>query len=108
MSVEVRFGRDFGTLAVAPGTTLLAAASRADAPLGNACRGQGVCRACAVRVLVGAELLDDPGPLERQMQLDPGWRMACKTRVSARTGALRLWTPHWGPESPDDAGDPTT
>ncbi|KIG14764.1 hypothetical protein DB30_06350 [Enhygromyxa salina] len=96
---RVRFGRDFGELEVSLGTTLLAAAARAKAPLGNACRGQGVCRACAVRVVSGAQLLDTAGELERQMQLEPGWRMACKTHVQ-RPGLLQLWIPHWG-------GDPS-
>ncbi|PRQ07271.1 2Fe-2S iron-sulfur cluster-binding protein [Enhygromyxa salina] len=98
-AATIQFGRDFGALEVPVGTTLLAAAARAKAPLGNACRGQGVCRACAVRVVRGAELLDAPGELERRMQLDPGWRMACKTRV-ARGGQLQLWIPHWGGDLP--------
>ena len=79
---------------------MLAAASRAGAPLGNACRGQGVCRACAVLVVTGAELLDPPGELELRMQLDPDWRMACQTRVRRGAGVIELWTPHWG-ELPD-------
>lgn len=98
--VRVRFGRDFDELEVGVGTTLLAAASRASAPLGNACRGQGVCRACAVLVVSGAELLDPPGELERRMQLEPGWRMACQTRVRS-SGHLVLWTFHWGGEPQD-------
>ncbi|PRQ05906.1 hypothetical protein ENSA5_00180 [Enhygromyxa salina] len=95
MVVRVRFGRDFGELSVPLGTSLLAAAARAQAPLGNACRARGVCRACAVQVVEGAELLNAPGELERDMELEPGWRMACQTRVRA-PGRLHLWTPHWG------------
>lgn len=94
-STRIRFGHDFGERDVPLGTTLLAAAARAQAPLGNACRGQGVCRACAVLVVRGAELLDEPGVLERAMQLEPPWRMACQTRVIA-TGRLDIWTPAWG------------
>ncbi|MFO7562747.1 MAG: 2Fe-2S iron-sulfur cluster-binding protein, partial [Enhygromyxa sp.] len=93
--VRVRFGRDFGELEISEGTSLLAAAARASAPLGNACRGQGVCRACAVLVVSGAEQLDPPGELERAMGLEPGWRMACQTRVRG-VGQLSLWTFHWG------------
>lgn len=100
MAVTIRFGRDFGEIEVGVGTTLLAAANRASAPLGNACRGQGVCRACAVLVIAGTQHLDSPGELERRMQLEPGWRMACKTRVVAREGQIELWTPHWG--TPDE------
>lgn len=95
MSVRVRFGRDFGELEVSGKTTLLAAAQRASAPLGNACRGQGVCRACAVLVIEGAELLEPAGELEQAMALELGWRMACQTRVRGH-GELSLWTFHWG------------
>lgn len=98
--VRVRFGRDFGELEVGVGTTLLAAASRAAAPLGNACRGQGVCRACAVLVVSGSELLGPAGELEREMQLEPGWRMACQTRVRG-SGHMVLWTFHWGGDPQD-------
>ena len=94
---RIRFGRDFGSIEITAGTTLLAAAARARAPLGNACRGQGVCRACAVLIVEGAQLLDPPGTLERAMRLEAGWRMACKTRAIAG-GELELWTPNWGGE----------
>jgi ferredoxin len=94
--VRIRFGRDFGEIEVPRGTTLLAAATRAKAPLGNACRGQGVCRACAVLVVEGRELLGEPGELEQRMQLEPPWRMACKTHVRADAGVVELWTPNWG------------
>jgi ferredoxin len=93
--VRIRFSRDFGEIEVPRGTTLLAAAARAKAPLGNACRGQGVCRACAVLVIEGASLLDEPGELERRMQLESPWRMACKTHVHT-DGFVELWTPNWG------------
>ncbi len=75
---------------------MLAAAVRASAPLGNACRAQGVCRACAVLVINGAELLEPPNELERRMQLESGWRMACQTRVRGSDGLIELWTWHWG------------
>jgi len=73
----------------------MAAAARAGAPLGNACRARGVCRACAVLVVRGAELLAAPGELERAMELARPWRMACQTRVVG-PGEVELWTPHWG------------
>ena len=101
---RIRFGRDFGELDVPLGTSLLAAAARAKAPLGNACRGQGVCRACAVLVVHGAQLLDGVGELERHMQLEPGWRMACQTHVR-RAGQLHLWIPHWGGVHPAPLSD---
>ena len=95
MVARVRFVRDFGAIEVGVGTSLLAAAGRAGAPLGNACRGRGVCRACAVLVVAGAEHLSPTNELERAMALEPGWRMACQTRVD-QTGEIELWTPHWG------------
>jgi ferredoxin len=99
--VRIRFGRDFGETEVSSGTTLLAAAARAGAPLGNSCRGQGVCRACAVLVIEGASLLDEPSELERRMQLETPWRMACKTHVRG-SGLVELWTPNWGGWPDDD------
>ncbi len=81
----------------------MAAAQRADAPLGNACRSQGICRACAVLVLAGEQHLSGPGDLELRMDLAPGWRMACQTRLtSPDSGAdVVVWIPAWGgtPES---------
>ena len=97
MTIRIRFGRDFGEHQVSPGTTLLAAATRAKAPLGNACRAQGICQACAVQIISGAELLEPPSDLEQRMQLAPDWRMACQTRVRGH-GYLKLWTPNWGGE----------
>ena len=46
-------------------------------------------------VIDGAASLDEPGDLERAMQLEPPWRMACKTHVRA-DGRVELWTPNWG------------
>lgn len=95
--IRIRFARDFGSIEVPRGTTLLAAAARAGAPLGNACRARGICQACAVHVRAGAQLLSPPNQLELAMQLDPGQRMACQTRALA-AGELVLWTPNWGGE----------
>ena len=107
MTARVRFVRDFGAIEISVGTSLLAAAARAGAPLGNACRGRGVCRACAVLVVAGAEHLSAAGELERAMALEPGWRMACQTRV-AQSGEIELWTPNWGglPDVDDPSEDP--
>lgn len=76
----------------------MAAAQRADVPLGNACRSQGVCRACAVAVLAGEQHLSAPGELEVRMALESGWRMACQTRISSDDSAaeVTIWIPAWG------------
>lgn len=92
---RIKFGRDFGVIEVSAGTSVMAAAARAGAPLGNACRAQGVCRACAVLVVRGADLLDPAGALERGFGLEPPWRMACQARVRG-SGELVLWTANWG------------
>lgn len=81
----------------------MAAAQRAGVPLGNACRSQGVCRACTVLVLAGGQHLASPGELERRMNLEQGWRMACQTRVNVddASAEIVIWIPAWGgwPES---------
>ncbi len=103
---RVRFWRDYGAIPVSVGTTLMAAAQRAAVPLGNACRSRGVCRACAVLVLSGAEHLDAPGPLELRFGLEPGWRMACQARVESPDpeAEICLWTPAWGGWPASDRG----
>ncbi|MCA9687005.1 MAG: (2Fe-2S)-binding protein, partial [Myxococcales bacterium] len=88
---RVVWGRDFGHSDVTRGTSLLAAAARAAVPLGNACRGQGVCRACAVLVVRGGEALEPAGELEQRFGLPAPWRMACQTRVRG-DGEVALWT----------------
>ncbi len=94
----IRFWRDQGARVVARGTTLMAAAQRSGAPLGNACRAQGVCRACAVLVLAGDEHLEPASTLELAMQLQAGWRMACQTRVAStrEDDEIVIWTAGWG------------
>lgn len=107
----IRFGRDFGVIEVPRGTTLLAAAGRAGAPLGNACLARGVCRACAVLVTSGADHLLPAEPLEQRFGLEHGWRMGCQARVAGE-GEVRIWTAHWGGDPTDSvdatepAGDP--
>ncbi len=86
---------------------MLAAASRAKAPLGNSCRGQGICQSCAILVVTGAQLLEPAGPAEQKIGLPEGWRVACLTRVRADTGegqSIELWTPAWG-GWPDPGGE---
>lgn len=47
-------------------------------------------------VVDGAALLDEPAELERRMQLESPWRMACRTHVRGSDGHIELWTPNWG------------
>lgn len=121
MVPKIRFWRDGGTIDVPVGTTLLAAARRAGAPLGNSCRGRGICRACTVLVVRGDELLCPRRPCEDALGITAPWRMACQARpiVAANDqgedhdvdeGEVVLhcmaWggdpAEVWGPSGPDD------
>jgi ferredoxin len=63
--VRFRSARDGAALravAVPRGTTLLDAVRRAGLPLARACRAEGLCGRCGLRVLAGAETLAPPSP----------------------------------------------
>lgn len=97
------------TVAAPRGASLLALVSREGAPLGQACRGQGVCRSCRVEVLEGAAHLGPPTDLETRWALEPGWRLACQARIFTADdapGEIVLWSPTWGlrPGPAPDAG----
>jgi ferredoxin len=76
--------------------TLLDAARRAGAPLGNSCGGVGVCARCRVRVVSGAENLSPPTTIESrvsaQRALDPDERLACQAVVR---GECSVTTAYW-------------
>ena len=88
-----------------PEATLLDAVRRVGLPLGQSCRGEGICRSCIVEVLAGADQLPPPAALElRQLRPDthdpaaPPQRLACQVRVPApgSTSRLVLAHPAWG------------
>ena len=76
--------------------TLLDAARRAGAPLGNSCGGVGVCARCRVRVVSGAENLSPPTTIESrvsaQRTLGPDERLACQAVVR---GKCAVTTSYW-------------
>lgn len=76
--------------------TLLDAARRAGAPLGNSCGGVGVCTRCKVRVVSGAENLSPPTSIEIRFGTSRGFaedeRMACQAVVR---GACEVTTTYW-------------
>ena len=76
------------------GASLLHAAVKAGLPMGQSCRGIGICAACKVRVLDGA--VQAPDLLERQLThrvpLEPGERYACRARVD---GPCTITTTYW-------------
>lgn len=107
---------DPAVLADDPGATLLDAIRHLGLPLAQSCRGEGVCRSCAVEVLAGADQLAPPGPLElRQLRPRPGQpddpdappqRLACQVPLpaSGSTSRVVLAHPAWG--RPTRATDP--
>jgi len=76
--------------------TLLDVARRAGAPLGNSCGGIGICARCRVRVVNGAENLDEPTTIERRVSeqrgLAPEERLACQAIVC---GDCEITTGYW-------------
>ncbi len=79
-----------------PHASLLRAAMRAHLPVARSCRGVGVCAACRVRVVEGAENLAPMSPLEealaRREPLRPNERYACLARV---LGDCTITTTYW-------------
>jgi ferredoxin len=78
-----------GKTAVAkPNETILDAARRAGAPIGNSCGGIGICNRCRVRVVEGAENLTPP----TRFETDPDTRLACQAVV---LGDCTVTTSYW-------------
>jgi ferredoxin, 2Fe-2S len=81
---------------VRPNETVLDAARRADAPIGNSCGSVGVCGRCRVRVLAGAENLTAPTTIEIRVATRNGFaadeRLACQAVV---TGDVEVTTGYW-------------
>jgi ferredoxin len=76
--------------------TVLDAARRADAPLGNSCGSVGVCGRCRVVVLAGAENLSPPTMIELRVAARSGFaadeRLACQAVV---LGDVEVTTSYW-------------
>ena len=83
-------------LDVAPGTTLYAAAMAAGLPVGSACEAAGICGACGLTVLAGAENLSPEGALERRVKADnrapEGHRLSCLAVVR---GEVAVTAGYW-------------
>ena len=78
--------------------TLLDAVRHVGLPLGQSCRGEGVCRSCAVEILAGSDGLTAPSPLERRFGFVDDRRLACQIPLPAADAALRvvIGHPSWG------------
>jgi 2Fe-2S ferredoxin len=76
--------------------TLLDAARRAGAPLGNSCGGIGICARCRVRVVEGSENLSAPTSVEIRVSQQRGLateeRLACQAVV---LGDCVVTTTYW-------------
>jgi len=79
-------------------TTLLDAVRHVGLPLGQSCRGEGVCRSCAVEILAGGDRLTAPSPLERRFGFVDDRRLACQVRLTAADTAALVVVGHpsWG------------
>jgi ferredoxin len=79
-----------------PNETILDAARRIGAPIGNACGGVGVCARCRVRIVAGSENLSPPTSIELRVGAARGFaadeRMACQAVVS---GDCEITTSYW-------------
>ena len=83
--------------------TLLDAIRHVGLPLGQSCRGEGVCRSCAVDVPVGDEQLGPRTAIELRERrgapvAPPGVRLACQARLPAPGAGSRVVVGHlaWG------------
>jgi 2Fe-2S ferredoxin len=76
--------------------TLLDAARRANAPLGNSCGGIGICARCRVRIVEGSENLGAPTSVEERVSKQRGLtadeRLACQAVV---LGDCAVTTTYW-------------
>jgi ferredoxin len=95
-SVRVTF-TPLGTTAEAkPDETVLDAARRAGAPIGNSCGSVGVCGRCRVRLIAGAENLSAPTMIEIRVAAQRGFaadeRLACQAVVMAD---VEVTTSYW-------------
>jgi ferredoxin len=78
-----------GNSAVArPNETLLDAARRAGAPIGNSCGGIGICNRCRVRVVEGEQNLTP----RTRFETDSEQRLACQAVV---LGDCTITTSYW-------------
>ncbi len=79
-----------------PDETVLDAARRSGAPLGNSCGGVGVCARCRVQVVAGADPLSPPTVIESRASLQHRFasdeRLACQAVV---TGDCSVTTTYW-------------
>jgi 2Fe-2S ferredoxin len=78
------------------GETVLDAARRVGAPLGNSCGAVGICARCRVRVIEGAAHLAPTTAIEARVSIQRGFaadeRLACQAIVR---GDCTVTTTYW-------------
>jgi 2Fe-2S ferredoxin len=84
----------FGEVSVAPGKSILDAATKAHLPVGSACGGVCACSTCHVYVTRGAELLsaepeEEADALDKAFDVRAGSRLGCQARV-VREGVVEV------------------
>lgn len=84
--------------------TLLDAVRAARLPIGQSCRGEGVCRSCAVDVEVGLAALPQPTALEARFGFTGPRRLACQVALPAAHELVRLHHPAWGRPAASSGG----
>ena len=83
--------------------TLLDAVRARGLPLGQSCRGEGVCRSCVLRVERGAAALPPLTAIEARFGFSLEHRLACQVELSPGQADLRVHSPAWG--SPPAPGE---
>jgi ferredoxin len=89
--------------------TLLDAVRAAGLPLAQSCRGEGICRSCAVDIEAGGDALLPLSRLEVRFGFTADRRLACQAPIPGPGVALRVHHPSWGrPAPPPDAPIPAS
>lgn len=92
----VRFAPSGRSVEVPAGTSLFQAARRVGLGIGHACEAEGICGACGLRVLHGAQNLSPEGPAETQVKaanrVPQEQRLSCLARVR---GPVQVRADYW-------------
>lgn len=92
---RVRFEPSGVVVEVSTGTTLWEAARRARLPVGTACKAEGICGRCGLRVLEGDGLTEETEGERRVKEANrvkPALRLSCQAGV---TGDLVVTADYW-------------